>query len=90
MRSPNRPTEMYYQIRFKDAVGLKKGEEFVEVGYGDIVAMVVETEPTVEQNGEHVQVKWEAKEHVSGRDVNYLMTEGLEHYGPKIYRKAKP
>jgi hypothetical protein len=77
-------------IRFDDACKLKVGDIYYEVEYGMMKLQVVEA-PTIEND----QVRWKAKmlrDNYVGvltedkqEIVDYLMTKGFEHYGPKIY-----
>ncbi len=65
---------------------LKKGDYFIEEDYGTRILCKV-TSDIVEEND---QVKWTAKVVESdenynlSKKVDYLITRGYEHYGPKI------
>jgi len=61
---------------------LKVGDVFYERGFGDMLKMVVVEEVSHEDG----QWRW-AAEDINGERVNYLLTDGYEHYGPKIYRE---
>lgn len=59
---------------------LKVGDVFYECEYGTNLRMVV-TKPIIFEND---QWKWKAIDE-DGKEVDYLITKGYEHYGPKLY-----
>jgi hypothetical protein len=59
---------------------LNVGDVFYEFAYGENLEMTVVEEVTHE-NG---QYRWIAEDK-NGERFNYLITDGYEHYGPKIY-----
>lgn len=68
---------------------LKPGVEFIETEYGVAASYTVETEPTHKTREiwgkRHDQWEWWAILEGEDKPVRFLMTEGLEHYGPTIY-----
>ena len=60
---------------------LEIGDVFYECEYGINLRMTVQTKP-IKENG---QWTWKASTK-DGEEVSYLITEGLEHYGPRIYK----
>lgn len=58
----------------------KPGRVYYEDVYGDRVEFLVISKPVAE-NG---QVTWEAINN-EGFKTYFLITKGLEHYGPKLY-----
>jgi len=59
---------------------LKLGDSFYESYYGVNAYMIVIKEPT------HIDGKWEwTAMNENGEEVEYLITDGYEHYGPSIY-----
>jgi hypothetical protein len=63
---------------------LNVGDVFYECEHGENLQMTV-VEPVSHENG---QWKWAAKNE-SGEQFNYLITDGYEHYGPKIYSEPQ-
>lgn len=61
---------------------LNVGDVFYERVWGDLLKMTV-VEDVVQENG---QWRWVAESDV-GERIDYLLTDGYEHYGPKIYRE---
>lgn len=59
---------------------LNVGDVFYECEYGENLEMTV-VEEVAHENG---QYRWVA-ENKNGERFNYLITDGYEHYGPKIY-----
>jgi hypothetical protein len=64
--------------------GIKKGVLFSECGYGMALLMRAINDPEISKSESGRQIKWKAKNEKTGEVVNYLVTEGLEHYGPDI------
>lgn len=68
---------------------LKIGDEFYEFAYGINIHLVVTSdvkENTVIIDGKgRKQYSWFARNVDADHEVEYLVTEGLEHYGPKLY-----
>lgn len=70
---------------FKEIVAFNVGEQYMECSsYGDI-SFEVMTKPKVIKSGKYTQVSFEAVSLDSGEPIDYLLTKGLEHYGPSIY-----
>lgn len=74
------------RLQLKD---LKVGNIFYECQYGINIEFEVSEVPvssTVNLMGkERTQWTWKAKTK-KGIEEDFLLTEGLEHYGPKLYR----
>jgi len=68
---------------------LKIGDEFYEFAYGFNMHLVVTShvkENTVIIDGkERTQYSWFARNVDTDHEVEYLVTEGYAHYGPKLY-----
>jgi hypothetical protein len=67
-------------MRIHNPLELKVGDVFYESAYGKNLQMKVTESPIFENN----QWKWKAADS-KGTETDYLITKGLEHYGPKIY-----
>lgn len=65
---------------------IKIGDTHYESEYGHTITSIVETKPEriVTEDGD-VQWRWTSKIVGSEVPVNYLVTEGFEHYGPNLY-----
>lgn len=61
---------------------IKIGDIHYEFDYGFGIKSVVLTTPV--RNNEN-QWTWTSKNVYTGEEIEYLVTEGFEHYGPKIY-----
>jgi hypothetical protein len=74
-------------MNFEDIAKLQIGDEFRETAYGMTVELRVCTKPT---NGEgfdgRPKLEWIAEDKTTGRKVEYMITKGLEHYGPQLSR----
>lgn len=72
-----------------DPKNLKIGELLYEYGYGhEIVSEVITTPISKEVDmGDKFYKQWSWKSKVVDSDstIDYLITIGLEHYGPNIY-----
>jgi hypothetical protein len=67
-------------MRIDDPMELKLNDVFFECQYGINLQMKVIKDPTFD--GDRWQ--WRAVDS-DGNEVDYLITKGLEHYGPRIY-----
>lgn len=65
----------------KTAQQLNVGDIFFESGYGTELQLQTLTKPQRSDTG---QWTWKAK-CTDGRTIEYLISEGFEHYGPSIY-----
>lgn len=65
-------------------VDLKVGDVFYECSAGMNLRMVV-IKPVIHSGD---QWKWVAEDE-SGEPCSYLITDGYEHYGPKIYTEPQ-
>jgi hypothetical protein len=90
-----RPVEIYRRQNFKQLERkLTVGTRFVErEGYLEISGEVL-TEPTIREitlDGKiRRQLEWTARIQTPGKtyapvELHYLVTDGAEHYGPKIF-----
>lgn len=59
---------------------LNVGDVFYEFAFGENLEMTVVEEVT----NEYGQYRWVAEDK-NGERFDYLITDGYEHYGPKIY-----
>lgn len=66
-------------LTFKELSVLQKGDTVWEYTH----RMTLTTHPHIKVNGGHSQMTFKAHNEDIGT-VNYLITEGLEHYGPKL------
>jgi len=67
-------------MRISNPMELNIGDVFYECAYGVNHKMIVTSSPTFNSN----QLKWKARDS-AGNEVEYLITKGCEHYGPRIY-----
>ena len=73
-------------MSYDEIVNLKVGDDVWECQLDECRNYVVTVEPTVECDGEFTQVSFSAKPTDSDLDCMFLLTKGMEHYGPKLYR----
>ena len=68
---------------------LNVGDVFYECQYGINIKVEVITRPkyTLEDNRRHWV--WIGKNVCDGSIINYALTEGLDHYGPRIYSEPQ-
>lgn len=64
---------------------MKNGDVFYECEYGRNYEFIVVTEPKCDNN----KWTWTAKNTKTDQIVEYLITEGYEHYGPRIYSQPQ-
>ena len=72
---------------FDKLAQMKVGDVFYECEYGANIRARVTTAPVIDTTsweGKR-QLRWEAENTESGEPISYLLTEGLDHYGPRIY-----
>lgn len=70
--------------RYNDILGFKAGERYCEsCQYGNIW-FTVKTDAVETDDGQHKQVRFVGVTD-DGREIEYLITKGFEHYGPQIY-----
>ena len=71
-----------------DYKNLKIGDTFWECGYRTNVEYTVTDPPKVDtvyfEDREVNQWAWKAIS-TDGNEIDFLITEGFEHYGPKLY-----
>lgn len=77
-------------IRDEEIKDFKIGEKFYECQSGYNMEFIVLSIP-VEQEGYEgrKQWSWKAKNTQSGKEIDFLLTEGLSHYGPRLYRQPE-
>lgn len=65
-----------------DLEKLEVGDVIYECEYGQCLQVEIETKPALE----HGQWTWKGKVlNARPRTIDYLVTAGMEHYGPKLY-----
>ena len=66
---------------------MSKGQSFYECGYGQCIEGVLLEEPTSHEVviGGVERIQWRCKADYKGRTIDLTVTEGLEHYGPKLH-----
>lgn len=74
-------------IRDSEIPALRIGDVFYECEMGMNIEARVTSEPveTGELDGKR-QWRWTAENTQNGKVINYLLTEGMSHYGPRLYR----
>lgn len=77
-------------IRDEEIMSLSVGDVFYECEGGMNLESRV-TEAPVETKGYEGRKKWtwKAVNTQNGGEINYLLTEGLSHYGPRLYRQPQ-
>jgi hypothetical protein len=70
----------------REVRNLKIGDIVYECQYGTNIRTEIKTTPE-ESVGvdEKPAWKWTAVNTVTGETINYMLTEGLGHYGPRLY-----
>lgn len=82
-------------MTFDDICKLKVGDVFFECEYGSNLRARVTFPPEVttttfnDDNKERRQVNFIAVNTENDVSINYLITEGLEHYGARLYKDAQ-
>lgn len=69
---------------FDEVCKFKKGESYWENCQGGCIRFTLKTDPVVNNDpavGDQVSFIGVTAE---GEEINYLLTKGLEHYGPRI------
>jgi hypothetical protein len=72
---------------FDKLAAMQPGDIFYECEMGMNIRARVLTAPTVtgdEVNGKRI-LRWEAENTETREPISYMLTEGLDHYGPRIY-----
>src|SRR5438128_990324 len=66
---------------------MKIGDVFYECEMGLNIRSRVMSEPVVSNDGYEGRrvLRWAAENTEDGSSVDYMLTEGLDHYGPRIY-----
>lgn len=69
---------------------IKVGDIFYECEAGMNIEAKVTVAPIVSNEFEgRKQWSWKAENTQNGDTIDYLITEGLEHYGPRLYRQPQ-
>ena len=77
-------------ISFDDIAALKVGDVIYECGGGcNIEAEIITTPERFTGFDGFSAVKWKAKNTQNGDTISYLITAGLTHYGPRLYRSPQ-
>jgi hypothetical protein len=69
------------------------GDTHFECEYGcyiecAVITKPVRTESTSERDGKvSVQWTWKSKNKLNDKIIDYLITEGFQHYGPNLYNE---
>ena len=76
-----------------DEIGtLKVGDVIYECEYGTNIEVRITSEPVQVPGGGYewrTQWQWTAENTQNGEPIAYLLTEGLSHYGPRLYREPQ-
>ena len=77
-------------IRDTEIMSLAVGDIIYECEMGMNLEARVTTAP-IEEEGFEGRKKWSwtAKNTQNGQEINYLITEGMSHYGPRLYREPQ-
>lgn len=76
-------------IRDSEIAAFKIGDVFYECEMGMNIEARVTSDPvstTSAELGDKRQWRWTAENTQNGETINYLLTEGMSHYGPRLYR----
>lgn len=80
-------------IRDEDLDKFEIGDVFYECEMGMNIEARFTSKPVshVEQmhDGPRTQWTWTAENTQNGQVINYLLTEGLSHYGPRLYTQPE-
>lgn len=76
---------MMERMSLDDIKSLKIGDRVCEAEYGAVIHCEVKSIPVCSKNEHGTQWSWVMTDEDTGHDVDYLVTEGLMHYGPKLY-----
>lgn len=64
---------------------IKIGDIHYEFEYGCGIKCEVISLPIRTKSGDYYQWSWQSKNLKTGNVIDYLITEGLSHYGPNLY-----
>jgi hypothetical protein len=72
---------------FDKLAQMKPGDVFFECEYGTNIRARVLSAPVASNDGVDGRrvLRWEAENTENGEAISYMLTEGLDHYGPRIY-----
>lgn len=74
------------RIKDNEIRNLKIGEVIYECEAGmNIETRIIEQPTESEWPDGRKQWRWRAVNTQNGKEIDYLMTEGLSHYGPRLY-----
>lgn len=72
-------------LSFDQIKTLKVGDSFYDCGYGKSINFIVTESPIIGNGVDgHATLSWKGI-NAEGVIIDFLITQGLEHYGPKIY-----
>lgn len=78
------------KIQDTNPATFKVGDIFYECQSGaNIEARVIEAPKKLVTGDGQTQWSWAAENTQNGERIDYLMTEGLPHYGPRLYREPQ-
>ena len=69
---------------FKEICKFERGQTYWESSQYGSIRFTVKDAPIVSNDGEHEQVRFKGVTD-DGEEISFLVTEGLEHYGPSFY-----
>lgn len=78
-------TKSHYKVLTKGNIvvnDIKVGDIHYEFGYGCGIKCEVISEPRRNKDGQWI---WQSKNLKSNEVINYMVSEGFEHYGPNLY-----
>lgn len=77
-------------IRDDEIQNLAVGDIFYECEmFANIEAEVIEAPVSADGFEGRKQWRWKARNTQNGEVIDYLLTEGLSHYGPRLYREPQ-
>lgn len=77
-------------MTFDEIASLKVGDVLFECQYGANISARVVIEPVAGTGYEGRRtLAWKAENTEDGTPIDYGLTEGLEHYGPRIYSEPQ-
>ena len=77
-------SEDWIRVTGDNAGELRIGNRLREYGYGKAIQSIVTSTPQSDTSSYGLQWSWTARDY-AGRTIDYLITRGMEHYGPDVY-----
>jgi len=76
---------------FDKLAQMKVGDVFFECEYGANIRARVTEAPVASNDGVDGKrvLRWKAENTENSEPIDYMLTEGLDHYGPRIYSEAQ-